>query len=261
MSEPTDPTSSRSPPDASGATATEEAIDPTWNDPVKVLDELARVDAELRPRRPRSGASVPRPEPVAAAVYSEDPTPAETELSPHLEERLELASASLVQMGAGLRAIDDQWRELRAAADRLEEQMEGAAKEMEFLRERAGTMPAGAAARGPLSSAAEALAARSAAHQLPVDAPYGQFTADRYRRTVDAVKDRRRSMAAWTIGLAVAISGALLTFTYLAHEGTPPLWLALLPLVWLIPVPFFLVSFLATQRLVSQNALDLAGGS
>lgn len=236
-------------------------LDPAWTDPAKVLTELAQLDADLRSRKSSPVATAPAPGPQPP-VYSEDPAPAAPspdQLTPHLEERIELASASLVQLGAGLRAMDDQWRTLRAEADRLEAQMDGAAQELEFLREKGGASPAAPGPQALLSSPSEALAARSAAHRPHVDAPYGEFTAERYTRTVRAVKSRRRSMAAWTIGCAVIISGALLTFTYLAHEAAPVLWIALLPLVWLIPVPFFLVSFRATQRIIAQDALDLAG--
>jgi hypothetical protein len=237
-----------------------------WSDTARVLAEIDRVDAELKPRRPGRAEVPPAVEPsprdtAASGAYSfsEDPAPLDTKYSPYLEEHLGMASASLVELGAGLRAMDTRWQELRAAAVRLEHQMEGAAQEVEFLRQQAGTVPMGTIPRGPLVSASETLAARAASHALAVDAPFGEFTAERYRRTVGAVGKRRRSLAGWTIGLAVVISGALLTFTYLAHEATPPIWLAILPLVWLIPVPFFVVSFLATQRIVAQNALDLAG--
>jgi hypothetical protein len=241
-----------------------------WSDTDRILAELDRVDAELKPRRPgvsgsaAAPATAPHTEPAtttASTDYSEEPAPLDAKYSPYLEEHLGLATASLVELGAGLRAMDDRWRELREAAIRLEQQMEGAAQEVEFLRQHAGAVPMGTIPRGPLVSASETLAARAASHGLAVDAPFGEFTAERYGRTVASVRQRRRSMAGWTIGLAALISGALLTFTYLAHEAAPPIWLAVLPLVWLIPVPFFVVSFLATQRLVAQNALDLAGSS
>jgi hypothetical protein len=242
--------------------------DPGWGDTARVLAEIDRVDADLKPRRPIASTrpaiptQVPAPSPASATSdYSEEPTPPDAKYSPYLEEHLGLASASLVELGAGLRAMDDRWRELRAATVRLEQQMEGAAQEVEFLRQQAGADPAGTFARGPLVSASETLAARAASHSLPIDAPYGEFTAARYGRTVGAVQRRRRSLAGWTIGLAALISGALLTFTYLAREATPPIWLAVLPLVWLIPVPFFVVSFLATQRIVAQKTLDLAVGT
>lgn len=239
-----------------------------WDDTARVLAEIDRVHAELRPRRPDTPGSaaaptttLPNASESGAYGVSEGPAPGDPKYSPYLEEHLGLASASLVELGAGLRAMDDRWRELQAAAVRLEQQMEGAAQEVEFLREQAGTVPAGNVARGPLVSASETLAARTAAQGLTTDAPYGEFTAARYRKTVTAVRKRRRPMAVWTIGLAILISGALLTFTYLAHEATPSIWLAVLPIVWLIPVPFFVVSFLATQRIVAQNTLDLTGGT
>ena len=233
-------------------------LDPAWSDPTKVLTELAQLDAELKSRRGQTAPSPPAPEPGSEAS-PEAPAGANGPLTPHLEQRIELASASLVQIGAGLRAIDDQWAAIRAEANRLEQQMDGAAEELEFLRERGGAAPAAPAPQVLLASPTEVLAARVAARRAPVEAPYSEFTADRYRRTIRAVEQRRGPVAAWTIGLAAAISGALLTFTFLAHESAPTLWLAILPLVWLIPVPFFFVSFLSTQRIVRQNALQLSG--
>jgi hypothetical protein len=235
-------------------------VDPAWSDPTKVLTELAQLDSELKSRRPLTGTGAPAG-PSTSDLPSEPPAADGGPPTPHLEERIELASASLVQIGAGLRAIDNQWAAIRAEAGRLEQQMDGAAQELEHLRERGGAAPAGPAPQVLLASPTEVLAARVAARRAPVEAPYVEFTADRYRRTVSAVKKRRRSMAVWTIGLAAAISGALLTFTYLAHEAAPPLWIAVLPLVWLIPVPFFFVSFLSTQRIIAQDALELAEGS
>ncbi len=245
-----------------------EPPDRGWSDTDRVLAELDRLDAELKPRRGDASGSSPAAatgtapaSPPSPPGPSDEAWPLDAKYSPYLEEHLGLASASLVELGAGLRAMDDRWRELRSAAIRLEQQMEGAAQEVEFLRQHAGEVPMGTIPRGPLVSASETLAARAASHGLPVDAPYGEFTAERYGRTVAAVRRRRRALAGWTLGLAALISGALLTFTYLAHEAAPPIWLAVLPLVWLIPVPFFVVSFLATQRIVAQNALELAGGA
>jgi hypothetical protein len=259
-----DPNLDRAPASAGGSAGSAPrsagGVDPTWNDPTQVLTELAQLDAELKSRRPLTSIGAPTGPPAserpseALPVEGGPPTP-------HLEERIELASASLVQIGAGLRAIDNQWAAIRAEAGRLEQQMDGAAEELEHLRERGGAAPAGPAPQVLLASPTEVLAARVAARRAPVAAPYVEFTADRYRRTVNAVKKRRRSMAVWTIGLAAVISGALLTFTYLAHEAAPPLWLAVLPLVWLIPVPFFFVSFLSTQRIIAQDALELSEGS
>jgi hypothetical protein len=265
----TDPTPERrSAPSGGISLPSEEAPDGGWRDTDRVLAEIDRLDADLKPRRPGASASPLAPEsppgngPESGETdFSEDLAPLDAKYSPYLEEHLGLASASLVELGAGLRAMDVRWQELRTAAIRLEQQMEGAAQEVEFLRQHAGEVPMGTIPRGPLVSASETLAARAASHGPPVGAPFGEFTAERYGRTVASVQKRRRAMAGWTIGLAVLISGALLTFTYLAHEATPPIWLAILPLVWLIPVPFFVVSFLATQRIVAQRSLDLAGSS
>ncbi len=83
-----------------------------------------------------------------------------------------------------------------------------------------------------------------------------QFTATRYDRTVRQLKARRRRIFGWTVGLAAGISIALEVLNVLAREPMPPWWLALLPLVWLIPVPFFVLAFWGTQRTLRANHLE-----
>jgi hypothetical protein len=36
-------------------------------------------------------------------------------------------------------------------------------------------------------------------------------------------------------------------------------WIAVLPAIWMIPVPFFVLSFFVTQRVLRRNHLDLPG--
>jgi hypothetical protein len=222
------------------------------------------MDEDLRPRRASRSAAQDSPTP-GVAPWSEEGAHEEVEVSPYLDERLALASDSISRVGEGLRAIDERWKEVRVAAERLEEELGNATRELDHLRSQAAHR---SALPVPTTAGVDRVAAPVLSPTSPAGSvatarltPYGAYTIDRYNRTIGAVKARRRSLAAWTLVLAVAVSGALLTLTLLAREPAPPIWLAVLPTVWLIPVPFFVVSFLATQRVVRRNHLDLPGGS
>ena len=79
----------------------------------------------------------------------------------------------------------------------------------------------------------------------------------RYNRTIDALKGRRNKLVVLTLLLSAAI-GAFLTLVVLYSPVTnPPLWVAVLPLVWIVPIPFFLLSFRGAHRVVQQNPLHL----
>jgi len=47
--------------------------------------------------------------------------------------------------------------------------------------------------------------------------------------------------------------------TFLSHEPTPAAFVAGLPVIWMIPVPFFVVSFRGTQRVLRTNPMTLEG--
>jgi hypothetical protein len=91
----------------------------------------------------------------------------------------------------------------------------------------------------------------------PVTGSYEDFTVARYNHTVSALHGRRRSLGLGTVVVAVGISALLLVLTLRAHEPAPPIWLAGLPLVWMIPVPFFVAAFRGTQRVLKENRLEL----
>jgi hypothetical protein len=191
----------------------------------------------------------------------ESSPPPERVISPYLEERLEVARVSMANLGRELRELGDRWEGLRVAAELLEQEIGNASAEVEYLaHDRADDdvdPPAPALARGAASARPAFAAPPATPAQGPE--PYAHFTVARYNRTIGDLKGRRRRLAWWTVVLAGAISAVFVTFSLLAHEPTPVIWLAVLPAIWMIPVPFFLVSFLSTQRVLRRNHLDFPG--
>ncbi|MGA8710652.1 MAG: hypothetical protein WB786_05420 [Thermoplasmata archaeon] len=92
----------------------------------------------------------------------------------------------------------------------------------------------------------------------PLTGSFEDFTVERYNRTVSKLHDRRLALGWGTVAAAVAISSSLLWLTLQAHEPVPPIWLAALPLVWMVPVPFFVAAFRGTQRVLRENRLELS---
>jgi hypothetical protein len=91
--------------------------------------------------------------------------------------------------------------------------------------------------------------------------PYLEFTSPRYNRAVGQLRNRRRRLIGWTVGLAVAISVALEVLNMFAREPLPPWWLAVLPAIWLIPLPFFFLSFRGTHRILKTTPLEIRADS
>jgi hypothetical protein len=232
-----------------------------------VLDLIDQLGRELKPRSdgaPESGlrsTSEAYPEGTTAAEEAASDLP--TESSPYLEERLAVASGSIVSLGQEVRVMGEHWQRLQGTVELLERELGMAAREVAFLSSADGTPPA------PLPIPVEVPRSSPAPTPVAVRAPsptstpptpaYLGFTAARYNATVDGLKGRRRRLALWTAVLAAIISAALVALALWAHEPTPPLWLAVLPVLWMVPVPFFVLSFFGTQRVLRRNHLNVAG--
>jgi hypothetical protein len=232
-----------------------------------VLDQLDRISVDLR-RRPPSNASEAVDETTSPPALPDPEKWDEGEsavgtVSPYLEERLVVASASMSALGRDVRDLGERWERLRGTAELLERELGNAAREVTFLRAPGesremplvpltSTLLPGAA--GPVPSSRLLMA-----RPRTGSAPYAGFTVARYNTTISGLKARRRRIALWTVVLAAALSAALVILAVLAQEPTPPVWLALLPAVWMIPVPFFVLSFFSTQRVLRRNHLDLPG--
>lgn len=88
-------------------------------------------------------------------------------------------------------------------------------------------------------------------------AVFERFTVDRYNRTIGALKRRHAPLAAVTLLLSAGIGVVLVEVVLHSPPSTPPAWVAALPLVWLVPLPFFLLAFRGTHRVLERNHLDL----
>lgn len=238
-----------------------------WDETPRILDEIDRMYADLRrrpparPGSPESASRVPIKVPVAS---TDDPEAEGAAVSPYLEERLQVARNSMATLGRELRGLELRWQGIRDAAQLLEEELGNATLEAEFLRSAGPNVPGGAlATRSPSGPAPvplpNARANVRSSSRAPRSAPFAGFTAAQYNRTVSDLRSRRRRLAWWTVGAAAAISGVLVTLQLVAREPMPSIWLALLPIIWMVPVPFFLISFLSTQRLLRRQPLDLPG--
>ena len=253
--------------------------------PTPPADETVPAVATPPPPEPAPEPILAPPPPVPTPIREptepalDFPSPPDLWESPnsYLEERLRLADATAEELGRDVRAIAAAWDRVTQNIGTLEEEVRNAHDEMDFIRSSARaweSLEAGRPLPGPAAPAlvparasppARAPAAtgadRAAALPLASAPQYAAFTADRYNRTIGALKSRRRRLAGWTLVTAGAISLALVTITALANDAMPPLWLAVLPAVWMIPVPFFVLSFRGTQRVLRHNHLDVPGGS
>lgn len=230
-----------------------------------VLQEIDQLSSEMRRRPPSDGTATDPPrEPSAPPAWDEGPVGAPT-LSPYLEERLSIASASMSALGRDIRDLGERWRGLQAAAERLEQEMEHATLESGFLNSAQGVASStGGGAVTPAAArtgtAAASVTSASSRRDASAPTPYSGFTVARYNSTIGSLKARRRQLAWWTVALATAISAVLVGLTLVAREPMPVIWLAVLPAVWMIPVPFFVISFISTQRVLRRNHLDMSGG-
>jgi hypothetical protein len=156
------------------------------------------------------------------------------------------------------------WQRLEAAAVVLEREIGNASQELRFIR----TLSDDSTGGGPSTAAApvrvQPPAPRNRAAPAPpapsVPAPYGGFTVARYNSTVAGLKARRVPLQWGTLGLGALISATLVALAVLAKEPMPVWWLAALPAVWMVPVPFFVLSFFGTHRVLRRNHLEITGG-
>lgn len=235
------------------------------------LAELERLTKELRSFREaevlerRASNGGPLLEPDLPVESSPPGFPAL-----YLGERIESAHRLALQLGGQLDRDGSLNGPVQERVAGIHEELERAARELQFLVSEAGVgFDAAAASRDvrpewdesaegvlpslPSGAIAEPLAICPTGFPA---ASYQDYTSDRYDRTVGGLRARRRRILGWTLGLAVGISAALEVLNVLAREPMPALWLAVLPVVWLIPVPFFVLSFRGTQRILDRNHLE-----
>jgi hypothetical protein len=229
-----------------------------------LLDELS--DTSRRPaKRSVTAAQAPR---IGGLRMSARPPAARP--SPFLEERLADARGSAARLSGTAADLARRLAEVEQASAAVLRELDRASEELAFLRANGLVTPsASSALPGVLRTGSAPVRVprdppvRCAEHPLyepPLRADaarYQQFTVDRYNATMDGVKARRPRVVLWSLLLAAAISTVLVLVALLSHETLPPLWLGVLPAVWMIPVPFFALSFRGTQRILHRNHFRL----
>jgi hypothetical protein len=229
---------------------------PTPPDPI--LLEFDRLFIELRPRRPRDPRELPLPID-----------------SPYLEERLALAQARVASLAREVAALDPPSPGVALEVGSLGVELDSARRELDFLRGNAGAPAAPFLAPGasPVyldgpptpstedrgSTLRESRSRWGRQGVFPPPGAVAEFTVGRYNRTIARLKARRRRLAVLTLALAAGVSVLLVAWTLSFREAPVPLWIELLPAIWLVSVPFFIFSFRGTQRVLRRNHLELEG--
>lgn len=228
------------------------------DDVLRILDELER---ELRRLPDEAEVSSPPPETPEAEIEpsslpDEEASPSPPgEVSPYLEDRLAGARVNAVDLGREAEELSRRASTLQGTAGGLQRELERAEEELQFLRsQRFLSEPAPpsepAARREPSSS-------RRGADSVSPRARYEGFTAARYNQTMGDLKLRRRRVAIASLLIAAVVSFLLVWVAFVFHGPEPPLWLEVLPGIWMIPVPFFVLGFRGTHRVLRRNHFDL----
>lgn len=237
----------------------------------EIVQALSRSGSEPDSTAEPAIAPVPSiaPGPPEPAREVRRPPPART--SPYLENRLADARVSVVDLRRDIEEVARRTGTLQSAVVSLEDELGRAADELEFARTHglldrphpAGPAPTPLAADGP------ALRATTRPRPRPSDGPgvrsrassdgarYPGFTVARYNETMTGLKRRRHLVAIISLAVAAAISAVLVAVAFVSHGPEPPLWLEALPGIWMIPVPFFLLGFRGTHRILQRNHFDL----
>jgi hypothetical protein len=248
-----------------------------------VLDEIDRVIEEVRTRRrvgittevpaPRTGSN-PTDEPESATTDFEEPGGAP---SGYLEEHLIDARLSVANMDEEIARLETSSKNLRQRVTTVESDLDRITGEYRFVRNHGWMADPAARIVPPLPPWAESAPNEDprvlsthavlgssgsptparldlAASSSPV---YREFTVDRYNRTIDTLKGRSATLVAITLLLSAAIGAVLVAVVLFSPAVDPPIWVAALPLVWMVPVPYFLYSFRGTHRVLQRNHLNL----
>jgi hypothetical protein len=249
----------------------------------EMLRELEEIEGAFASTRSaasaRSSPVAPRASPSVDAEPVCDPRGPRGrsiwgEPSPYLEERMGGARAAASDLGKALGEIAERSGQLRVTVASLEDQLHRASREIEFLRtEEPATAPIPlptspvivpatdtAVRQRPTAASAVTASAASLPNEASSSAPFAEYTTDRYNRSVGVLANQPKKIGATMIVLAAAISAVLMVITFLSHEPTPSAFLAGLPVIWMIPVPFFVVSFRGTQRVLRTTRMNLEGG-
>ena len=225
---------------------------------LRILDELER---ELRrlPDDPDSSPYVQEPSEADPGPPEAAPEEASTappgEVSPYLEDRLAGARVNAVDLGKEAEELSRHAATLQGTVGGLQRELERAEEELQFLRTQRflseTAPPSEPVARRASSSS------RQPADTATRRGRYEGFTAARYNQTMGDLKLRRRRVALASLLVASLVSLLLVWVAFVFHGPEPPLWLEVLPGIWMIPVPFFVLGFRGTHRVLRRNHFDL----
>lgn len=248
-----------------------------------VLDEIERIIVDLQSRN-----APPSPESAKAACSVPPPRVGPSE-APNENGALRSSSTSRLegQLQAARRALDhleDKAAELESITSLLRQGVLDAESELERVG-RACTFTSGRDLdRGPSDDDAScsppwfegepthapAATGSSNAGVDPVsfgqvpgaasptsDAVFGRFTVERYNRTIEKLKSDQPRLVVLTMALSALVGVALLALVLYFPTVHPPIWVAALPLVWIVPIPYFLLAFRGTHRVLQRNHLNL----
>jgi hypothetical protein len=244
-----------------------------------VLRDLGEIQLELQRTAPAKPSTAPGEVGPPARSRQGGPPSAAREPgsagtpSLYLDERLARARVAASNLGQDLHRVEEDSHGLRESIDRIEGDLDKAVEELAFIRSNEwgdspplldGAGRSGEPAlvrsnpRGLPLAGAPASAAAPAGPPPPVStAPFEEFTSERYNRTVGGLR-RRWPRVVWiTLLLSAAITLALEVVLLLSREPFPALWLALLPVIWMLPVPFFVAAFRGTHRVLRETPLAL----
>jgi hypothetical protein len=248
-----------------------------------VLDEIDRIISDLQTRR--ENGSTPRSPPPwtvplvgrGAGFPNQGGEGNAGVPSGYFEEHLEAARRAVGNIDEQVGDLENTSAALRQRVAAAESELDRITREYYFVRSNGGVeglsagdggssapwsedapsppVPSGPSDNSHLASGSfTAIQAASADGEAPV---YERFTVDRYNRTVDSMKAGRTKLVAWTLLLSAIIGVALLALVLYSPVVNPPMWVAVLPLVWIVPIPYFLLSFRGTQRILTRTHLTL----
>ena len=246
-----------------------------------VLDEIDRIISELQTRRDGGngppGSSPWAPPYPGSSVTLGPGTRAAFEGSPsgYFEAHLGAARRAMGNIHEKVGELADTSSLLRQRVAAAEKELERISQEYEFVRDRwvGASSTGGVGSSSPLwwegepeptaatpggaqvsSGSFTAIQAATADGPSPV---YAAFTVGRYNRTIDSLKGGRARLVAWTLVLSAVVGVALVLVMLFSPIVYPPIWIAVLPLVWVVPIPYFLLAFRGTQRVVERSHLHL----
>ena len=272
----TGPTSP-SPASTTSAAEAQSGAGPGWEE--EFLREIDRIQGDLASQTPTAAARAARRPAGTQPDWREDLPPGSDgesrwgARSPYLEERLRLARGAASRLTTAARTMEQSVSTIRENLETIDQELARAREELNFERSGASSdspetefdpskeppsVHPAAPAQGPkpIPAVSPTRKPREDSRRA-LTGSFPDFTVSRYNETVSSLHARRKSIAWGTVVAATGISALLLVLTLRANEPLPVIWLAVLPLVWMVPVPFFMAAFRGTQRVLRQNRLEL----